>query len=86
MLPKPLDFVRTPKGAIALVTETNDEGRSASIRFLGGGSPTGEKSAWWEDGDGLVVIDSLPRLLADATAHPFGRGRYDVAYFFPLRE
>ncbi len=80
---KPLDFVRTPEGAVALVTETNGPynglGRQASITFIG--AHRGEKSAWWDE-DELVVIDSLPRLLAHCTAHPFGRGKVDVEKFF----
>ena len=81
---KALDFVKTPKGAIALVTETNNKGVMASIAFIGGGNPTGEKNAWWEKDDGLMVIDSLPHLLAINTAHPFGTGKEDVNLFFKL--
>ncbi len=61
-----------------MVTETNGGGSSASIAFLGGGNPTGERNAWWHEGEGLLVIDSLPRLLAKEMAHPFGTGREDV--------
>jgi hypothetical protein len=81
---KALDFVRTPKGAIALVTETNRRGTSACIAYLGGGNSTDEKNAWWSEGEGLVVVDSLPRLLSSATAHPFGDGKRDVRHFFAL--
>lgn len=70
---KPLDFVRTPKGAIALVTEISGSG-TASLMYLGGGNPTHEKNAWWAEGS-LEVIDSLPHLLAVMAAHPFGDGR-----------
>jgi hypothetical protein len=79
---KPLDFVKTPKGNIALVTETNNGGKMASIAFIGGGNPSGEHNAWWRECDGLIVIDSLPRILALNTAHPFGTGRDDVKLFF----
>lgn len=78
---KALDFVRTPSGGIGMVTETNNSGTMASINFIGKNSH-GEKNAWWREGDGLIVIDSLPRLLSEATAHPFGRGRDDVKEFF----
>lgn len=81
---KPLDFVRTPKGAIAMITETNDGGKQASIRFLGGGNPTGEKNAWWHEGEGLEFIDSLPHLLASCTAHPFGSGWKDADDAFQI--
>lgn len=60
---KPLDIVRTPKGALALVTETNGNGTSALITYIGG-NPHGEYIAWWRQVDGLVVVDSLPNLLA----------------------
>lgn len=79
---KPLDFVKTPKGAIALVTETNNGGKEASISFIGGGNPTYEKNAWWKAGEGLIKIDSLPWLIARATAHPFGRGLEDAKNVF----
>ena len=82
---KPLDFVRTPKGAIALVTETNPPengmGRQASISFIG--PSLGERNAWWDE-DELEVIDSLPRLLASCTKHPFGKGKADVETFFGI--
>lgn len=81
---KPFDIVKTPKGAYGIITETNDNGTSASVRFFGGGNPSGEKNAWWSLSEGLQVVDSLPRILALATAHPFGTGREDVERFFPL--
>ena len=79
---KALDFVRTPKGALALVTETNNAGKSASITFVGC-CETGEKNAWWDAND-LAVVDSLPRLLAVCTAHPFGTGSKDAESFFGI--
>jgi hypothetical protein len=83
---RPLDFVQTRMGSIALVTETHPPGnglpRQASISFIG--PSQGEKSAWWDEDD-LEVIDSLPRLLAAATLHPFGHGRADVETFFGPR-
>lgn len=60
---KPLDFVRTPKGNIAIITVVS--GDSASIDFIGGGNPNGEKSAWWKKSK-LTIIDNLPRLLSYA--------------------
>ena len=78
---KPLDFVKTPDGSIALVAETNtSQGRrQASIVHIGG---TGqEKSAWWNECE-LTVIDSLPYLLARKMAHPFGSGDDDADRFF----
>lgn len=85
---KPLDFVRTPQGAIALVTEVNQpiqpgSKSQASITFIGGGNPTGERNAWWREGE-LVVVDSLPRLLAKGLCHPFGNGKPVAEDTFPL--
>ena len=94
---KPLDFVVTPKGAFAIITETWDGGKAASIDFIG--PSHGEKNAWWhEEGHGipefcvcvdplpqlqLRVIGSLPRVLAMVMKHPFGHGEDDVNKFFP---
>ena len=80
---KALDFVRTPKGAIAFVTETNDGGLKASITFVGPNN-TGEHNAWWGTHE-LTVIDSLPRLLAASTAHPFGTGHKDASLLYGER-
>ena len=78
---KALDIVRTPKGGIAFITETNREGKKASINFIGDLNPGDERNAWWDESE-LVVIDSLPRMIAMATYHPFGRGKSDVEKFF----
>ena len=74
---KPLDFVKTPKGNIAIITETNNLGAQASITFIGRQNPDNEKNAWWYSNE-LEVIDNLPLLLAYSTAHPFGQGRADA--------
>jgi hypothetical protein len=84
---KPLDFVKTKQGNIAIITETNDEGSEASLEFIGNGNPhllsqnINEKSAWW-DANELTVIDSLPYLLSRTMAHPFGEGADDAEHFF----
>lgn len=78
---KPLDFVKTPKGNIALVTETNEKGKQASITFIGCENPDNEQNAWWDDSE-LTVIDSLPYLLSRSTCHPFGSGESDSEHFF----
>ncbi len=80
---KPLDFVKTPEGRIAIVTETvtDDNGHRASIEFIGRDGDDHEKNSWWEDGE-LVVIDNLPYLLAREVAHPFGSGRKDAIKTF----
>lgn len=78
---KALDIVRTPKGAIGFITETNDNGQTASIQFIGDTNRGGEKNAWWSLGE-LVVIDSIPKMLATATCHPFGQGHKDVLLKF----
>lgn len=78
---KALDIVRTPEGGIAFITETNDEGKQASIKYIGDLNPGNERGAWWDESE-LEVIDSLPKMIAMATAHPFGRGKDDVERFF----
>ncbi len=78
---KALDIVRTPKGGIAFITETNDNGKKASITFIGTLNTGGEHNAWWDVSE-LTVIDSIPKMIATATAHPFGSGRVDVETFF----
>jgi hypothetical protein len=74
---KALDIVRTPKGAIGFITETNNNGQTASINFIGDTNKEWEKNAWWDLGE-LEVIDSIPKMIAMATCHPFGQGREDV--------
>ena len=67
---KPLDFVRTPKGNIAMIIEVSTlNAPSASIRFLE--KRAGERSAWWNENE-LEVIGSLPDLLSQNLKHPFG--------------
>lgn len=78
---KALDIVKTPKGGIAFITETNNKGKTASINFIRGLNPEREHNAWWSEKD-LEVIDSIPRLIAEATTHPFGSGSEDVKHFF----
>lgn len=84
----PLDFIETPKGAIALITEKNyptSEGMPCtySIEFLGGGNPTGEKNSWWQESQ-LKVVDNLPSLLARNLIHPFGKGKQPALDKFPI--
>lgn len=68
---KPLDFIKTIKGNVGIITEvsTTQGILSASIEFLNGFN--GEKNAWW-DADEFEIIDSLPDLLSRKLAHPFG--------------
>ncbi|KKN20176.1 hypothetical protein LCGC14_0938350 [marine sediment metagenome] len=80
---KALDIVKTPKGGIAFITETNDDGQKASINYINGLNIGHEHNAWW-DKEELEVIDSIPRLLAGATCHPFGDGKADVVKFFKI--
>lgn len=76
-----MDIVKTPKGSIAVITETNSKGTEASISFFRGFDSTNEKNAWWYEGE-LQIVDNLPRLLSEAMAHPFGNGAADVERFF----
>lgn len=88
---KPLDFVKTPLGSIALITEmninkggNNNDIKSYSISFLGEKNP-GEKNAWWYEHEGLQVIDNLPSLLARNLVHPFGTGKEVALQVFPIK-
>jgi len=78
---KALDIVRTPKGGIGFITETNNKGSQASIVYIGDLNIGNEHNAWWDVTE-LTVIDSIPRMIANATAHPFGEGKDDVKAFF----
>lgn len=71
----PLDFVKTPQGHLALVTETNDNGEQVSITYIE--TNVYEKNAWWRSSE-LEVVNSLPYLLARQLRHPFGAGLADV--------
>lgn len=66
---QPLDFVKTPKGAIAIVDGVSTmQGKvNVSITFIGYNDT--ERNAWWRE-DELEVIDSLPHILAKTMAHP----------------
>jgi len=68
---KPLDFVKTKKGNIGMITEvsTTQGRRSASISFLG--TFEDEKYAWWGK-DEFEIIDNLPDLLSRNLKHPLG--------------
>ena len=78
---KALDIVVTPKGGIAVVKETYAEGKRVSIDYINNCNKHHERNAWWNAED-LQIIDSIPRLLANAMYHPFGRGKEDVEKFF----
>ena len=78
---KALDIVKTPGGGIAFITETNNKGKQASISFINGLNPSHERNAWWNESE-LVVIDSIPKMIAKVTAHPCGSGKDDVEKFF----
>lgn len=78
---KALDIVRTPKGGIGFITETNYSGKKASIRYIGDLNIGKEHNAWWDVSE-LTVIDSIPKMLAIAMAHPFGDGRKDADSLF----
>ena len=71
---RPLDFVLTPEGNIALVKETNEDAESIKVSITFINPEHGEEyNAWWREED-LKVINSLPYILASDMSHPFGRG------------
>lgn len=82
---KPLDFVRTPKNNLAIVTEVNDNQDGtlqASIEYIGKQNPQGEHNAWWDEKD-LEVVDNLASLLARNLVHPFGKGKEPALRIYP---
>ena len=76
---QPLDFVKTPKGYIALIVETNNDGKEVVLDYID--RNVNEKNAWW-DASELVLINSLPYILSHWTKHPFGAGLDDVEVAF----
>lgn len=78
---KALDIIKTPRGSIGIIVETNNGGTQASVDFIRGCDENGDKSAWWTIKE-LEIIDSLPRILASAMCHPFGSGKKDIEMFF----
>lgn len=76
---RPLDIVRTPKGMIAVVTET--DGEQSSIRFFPNQEDSGEKNAWWDSAD-LHCLGSIVQVIANSLAHPFGSNREQGDTFF----
>lgn len=85
----PLDIVLTPGNALAVVKEVDPWG-GVQIEFLKGMPITGEKVAWWNERDGLKLIDSIPRLLTRCMVHPSGNSarnpKYDVEHFPSARD
>lgn len=68
---KPLDFIKTKRGAIGMITEVSLHGeeKTASIEFIKTLEAT--KTAWWHE-DEFEIIDNLPDLLSRQLAHPMG--------------
>ena len=81
---RPLDFVKTPKGGLAIIKEIGRNG-DASIEYLKGMNPGQEHNAWWPLGS-LVVIDSLPWILSRTMRHPFGNGAEQADAIFGVKE
>jgi hypothetical protein len=74
---KPLDFVKTKGGSIAIITETSDG--EAVIAFIWRNPDDYKNSvvAWYSEDD-LEILGNLPHLLASKMAHPFGNGQEDA--------
>ena len=81
---RPLDFVLTPEGNIALINETNENDGliEVSITFINPKHGK-ERNAWWKEED-LKVINSLPYILADGMRHPFGKGHITAKKHFGI--
>ena len=81
---RPLDFVLTPKGHLALVDETNGDTGSIEVSSTFINPEHGvEYNAWWKEED-LKVINSLPYILADGMRHPFGKGQITAKKHFGI--
>ena len=81
---RPLDFVLTPGGNIALVSETSEDNESILVAITFINPEHGkERNAWWNEED-LKVINSLPYILADGMAHPFGKGQIIAKKYFGI--
>lgn len=80
---RPLDIVKTKKGALAIVQEISSDG-SIAIEFIGASNAANEKNAWWDDGE-LTVIDSIPWILSRTMAHPFGDGHKQAKRIFGVK-
>jgi|GEM_PF-5175306 len=77
---KPLDFVKTLNGSIAIVSEITsyistekEPVYRASIEYIYQVKED-EKNAWW-DKDDLEIIHNLPRLLTMMCVHPFSSNK-----------
>lgn len=85
---KPLDFVSPVNDStvIGMITEINSNTYSSGIKYSASitwiGNSKGLHNAWWLE-DEIVVVDSLPRILATKLAHPFGGGKEYVDQAFP---
>ena len=81
---RPLDFVLTPEGNIALVDETNGDAGSIEVSITFINPEHGEEyNAWWKEED-LKIINSLPYILANGMRHPFGKGLITVKKHFGI--
>ena len=81
---RPLDFVLTPEGNIALVDETNGDAGSIEVSITFINPEHGEEyNSWWKEED-LKVINSLPYILANGMRHPFGKGHITAKKHFGI--
>ena len=88
--------MKTPGNGIAIVQEISSAGDMHSpgdglmgfqvaLTFLNGQNPSHERNAWWKDADNeLALIDSIPRIISNMVANPFGTNAKQGDKFFPL--
>lgn len=83
---KPLDFVLTEKKDVAIVKEVNANG-DCSIEFIyrNPGQLGLRKVAWYTLKE-LTVLTSLPLILAQMSAHPFGNGEVLAKRIFKTKK
>lgn len=79
---KPLDIVRTPRGGIAMITESSADDTHA-VDYID--NPNGEHNAWWQGSD-LQYLHNIPALLTNAMAHPFGSNKNLGEVYYPTEK
>lgn len=80
---QPLDLVITEKGGLAVVSQVTNDGL-IGLRFLRACNIANEHSSWWDRNDGLRIIDSIPRILANCMGSESCLNSDQGSYYFPI--
>jgi hypothetical protein len=83
---KPLDIVRTPKGAIGIIKESRRCPHSGipqyRLDFIG--NAMNEKRAWWREEEGLKLLTDLPTLV-DSSMDTTLREEEDANFYSQIK-